>query len=371
MLFLSYSREDNSAASQLESELLRGGFYLHRDQPLLTSNAFWRDQTYQKLINSEVLVILWSRHASASPWVDQEIRAYSGSVLVILLDETPWHYQISPHKPCLRVNKSDAIQVLCDLLRCEPARDLLPNEASSCTLKNNDFSKLRQEKLYQARTDYRNVFTRVQRKPWLAPLSGNGLVINEWDATVLKRVLVDEHRTLYVATEPVTNRQYQVFMMACGFPPPPTWVREEFAIPEKPVVGINWFEARAYALWVGGDLPTEKLWMQAAAGRTELTFATATGEILPELAYYYRPFTASSPVVAKQFPASPDGLYGMCGNTWDWCCSSHKGQYIIKGGGYMDSAFFCAVQARYRQSPLDGDCVVGFRIKIKSDAKCG
>lgn len=108
--------------------------------------------------------------------------------------------------------------------------------------------------------------------------------------------------------------------------------------------------------------------MRAAIGKTGLAFATSTGEILPQLAHYEGAFATGAPVAATQFHPSPEGFYGMCGNTWDWCSSSDKENRIIKGGGYMDSAPFCAVQARYRQAPFDRDCTVGFRIKVQVDS---
>jgi formylglycine-generating enzyme required for sulfatase activity len=171
---------------------------------------------------------------------------------------------------------------------------------------------------------------------------------------------------VYVATEPVTNFQYNAFVTATGFPAPPTVCRDEFSQPEKPVVGVTWFEASAYASWVGGRLPTEEEWMCAAGYRNAKSdYATALGEITPRHAHYACAFASGSPVAPTHFAPTPGGFFNLCGNTWDWC-SSNDGPYrVIKGGGFMDSREFCSIQARYRNAPLDRDCTVGFRIVVK------
>jgi formylglycine-generating enzyme required for sulfatase activity len=135
-----------------------------------------------------------------------------------------------------------------------------------------------------------------------------------------------------------------------------------------PVVGVTWFEAALYAAWVGGGLPTESEWIRAATLlKPEVIFATATGDIDPQLAHYDSRLGDGCPVVATTFAATLGGFYGMCGNTWDWSDSGDAMYKVIKGGGYFDSALFCRIEARYRNSPLDRDCTVGFRISVAED----
>src|SRR4030095_16192831 len=88
-IFLSYSREDNLSAVTLQAELEAAGLNLFRDPPLLAGDPFWRERVATQLATSDAMVVLWSSQADASPWVDQEIRAYSGPILFIVVDRTP------------------------------------------------------------------------------------------------------------------------------------------------------------------------------------------------------------------------------------------------------------------------------------------
>ena len=145
-----------------------------------------------------------------------------------------------------------------------------------------------------------------------------------------------------------------------------------FTNPDAPVVGINWFEASAYAAWAGGSLPTEEEWEYAAQGPDlHAEYATSSGCIGPDEAYYAQSFGAAAPLPARGFPPNPYGFFGMCGNTWDWCASLWGSHRVIRGGSYMDSASFCKIQARYRNAPVDRDCSVGFRLKLQIPLKKG
>src|SRR5690606_26022831 len=92
----------------------------------------------------------------------------------------------------------------------------------------------------------------------------------------------------------VTNAQYQHFVDAGGYeqfalwhdealpalfdfvdhtgtPAPAFWSDGRFADGEEtlPVVGISWYEASAYARWVGKRLPTDGEWTKAGAWPVE------------------------------------------------------------------------------------------------------
>jgi Sulfatase-modifying factor enzyme 1 len=95
-----------------------------------------------------------------------------------------------------------------------------------------------------------------------------------------------------------------------------------------------------------------------------ITFPNGSN-IEPDSIHYKQPLGYGTPLPAYKFPPNSAGFFGMCGNTWDWCASAWDSHRVLRGGGYMDSAEFCKIQTRYRNSPIDRDCCVGFRIKIE------
>ena len=70
-------------------------------------------------------------------------------------------------------------------------------------------------------------------------------------------------RPVRVGRQPVTNLEYAWFLASGRVPEPPWWKDPSFWDPEQPVVGVTWFEAMSYCVWLGETfggrwrLPTE------------------------------------------------------------------------------------------------------------------
>ncbi|NTW88565.1 MAG: SUMF1/EgtB/PvdO family nonheme iron enzyme [Desulfobulbaceae bacterium] len=99
---------------------------------------------------------------------------------------------------------------------------------------------------------------------------------------------------------------------------------------DQPVLSITWYAARSYCLWLSlmeskgtrtdiYRLPMESEWEWAAAGKKKRKYPWGNTEPTPKLANYNKSnIGATTPVGSYQEGATPEGLYDMAGNVWEW-----------------------------------------------------
>ena len=125
-------------------------------------------------------------------------------------------------------------------------------------------------------------------------------------------------QSFYLGRYPVTNEEYGRFLQAnTGNKEPAYWGDRRFNQARRPVVGVDWEDARRFCEWAGGRLPTEAEWEYACrAGSTTEYFwgdddpatADTVGLGLAE---------DSAHTVGEKQP-NPWGIYDMTGNEWEW-----------------------------------------------------
>ena len=146
---------------------------------------------------------------------------------------------------------------------------------------------------------------------------------------------------------PVTCKQYRIFMEADGYQNPQWWSssgwewlqKEQATQPlywednpawyNNPVWGVSWYEAEAYAKFVGKRLPTEAEWEKAASWDETLKcrriYPWGDTQPTPEYCNHNNIHTQTTPVNAYPAGKSPYGLYDTLGNVWEWTASWFDG----------------------------------------------
>jgi formylglycine-generating enzyme required for sulfatase activity len=170
--------------------------------------------------------------------------------------------------------------------------------------------------------------------------------------------------------------------------------------PDHPVVHVSWNDARAYAGWIGGRLPTEAEWEHAArGGQGDVPFPWGIAEPddnrhfpcniwqgrFPDVNHQRDGYDATAP--AMSFAPNAFGLYNMVGNVWEWTSETFllrsqkraikarqaemKGYKLIKGGSFLCHKSYCyryRIAARTGNSPDSTTTHTGFRVVWENPA---
>ncbi len=108
---------------------------------------------------------------------------------------------------------------------------------------------------------------------------------------------------------------------------PHLWTNPRYNSPAQPVVGVSWYEARAYCAWLSAKigrnyrLPTEVEWEAACRGLKGRDFAYGKDFDAAACNTYKTHIRGTTPI--DVFPAgrTPEGLVDMTGNVWEWTLS--------------------------------------------------
>jgi serine/threonine-protein kinase len=161
---------------------------------------------------------------------------------------------------------------------------------------------------------------------------------------------------------PVTNALWRQFD-----PQGPLRYPRYSFLDDQPVIGINYYEATAFALWLGMRLPTEREWEKAGRGVDGRDYPW--GEALGYQAGYTNTadFVMARTNIVEDFEegTSPYGCYDMAGNVWEWCVQLHSSKFstqkIVRGGSWLNYLVHAKCTFRNSFDPAEHHPAVGLR----------
>ncbi|MBK7200425.1 SUMF1/EgtB/PvdO family nonheme iron enzyme [Candidatus Amarolinea dominans] len=198
-----------------------------------------------------------------------------------------------------------------------------------------------------------------------------------------------------IGAYPVTNAQYEEFVLAANHEPPVHWRghRAPVELRNHPVVYVGWDDANAYCAWRSRQegrelrLPTEAEWEKAARGADGRTWPWGNTFDAMKCNMGETGIGDTSPVGIFAAGRSPYEVFDMAGNVWEWTRSAwgedwQKPEFgypyraddgredqsrtnvrrVVRGGSfiYNDDLVRCAY--RVRDPPGARDLNVGFRV---------
>ncbi len=216
---------------------------------------------------------------------------------------------------------------------------------------------------------------------------------------------------LFLDRYSVTNREYHAFLSAGGYeqmslwdeaiwpavlgfvdrtghPGPRYWENGTYKAGKEdhPVVGVSWYEACAYARWVGKRLPSDAEWVKAASwpvfaeSRQPVQRRFPWGDAMDRqrVNIWGSGHEATVPVKALPAGASVNGVEQLVGNVWEWTSSSFgawetpnhriETDHPLKSirGGAFDTYFESQANCHFQSGagPLDRKHNVGFRCAL-------
>ncbi|NTV25516.1 MAG: SUMF1/EgtB/PvdO family nonheme iron enzyme [Chlorobiaceae bacterium] len=151
----------------------------------------------------------------------------------------------------------------------------------------------------------------------------------------------------------------------------------KFGGDEHPVVGVTWFGARAYCLWLSMlesngvekeiyRLPTEIEWEYAAMGKSGRRYPWGDKPPTSQRANYGDIFGTTTPVGRCPAGASPEGINDLAGNVWewmdDWYKINEKSAKSLRGGSWHSSPESLRCGSRDFYHPVLRSPFHGFRV---------
>ncbi len=168
--------------------------------------------------------------------------------------------------------------------------------------------------------------------------------------------------SFWIKQTEVTNAEYLrcVELGICGGPR----LVEELIDPDRgnyPVRGVYLHQARRYAEWAGGRLPTDREWTRACQGPVDRLYPWGFATPDSTRANYGGQVDDTAPVGSYPNGVSPYGVLDLAGNVWEftdtlWVTGDDE-SFVIRGGSWQSGgdSLACTDDHRSPYHPVLGD----------------
>lgn len=157
-----------------------------------------------------------------------------------------------------------------------------------------------------------------------------------------------------------------------GIPGPRFWRqgRHDKNLSDHPVVGVSWYEAQAFALWIGQRLPSEAEWQMAASwhinSSADLLRRFPWGDSMDITRCNIWSSRIARTVSVNAYPkgAAPNHVLQLVGNVWEWTDTEYNvtddenrpivgemPMHVIRGGGF-DTYFETQATSHFRTGQI-------------------
>ena len=366
-IFISYAHQDMNFAQKLAKTLNMLDYNVWIAPDSIRPGEKWTEAISRGLEESDAFVLLLSPDAIASNWVNTEMNLaielnHDGKMEIfpLMLKECDlpilWRsYQyilLSPGNEIWLSQLTDAV-------------DTIQQQAPS-NFYNPDFLLKNSGQTY---------IHSISGQEMVRIPAGDFLYGDE-----KKRWYLDE---FWVSKMPVTNAEYKLFLDAninYDVPEGGYWNRAYYwdsksrsypkSKEDHPVVLVSWYDAKAYADWIGASLPTEHQWEKAARGAAGREYPWGDVWFDNHCNSEETGIRGTTPV--GQFSSRGDSVYGcvdMSGNVWEWTSSAWKSgssRRVVKGGSWYFDKYGSRLAYRNYYSHIICDSQIGFRVVINS-----
>lgn len=147
-----------------------------------------------------------------------------------------------------------------------------------------------------------------------------------------------------------------LFVDSTGRPGPSGWRFGSFPSDNEhlPVTGISWYEAMAYARFIGKELPTAFHWRRASMGYSE-RYSPAYGHMTANSNFGQVLLSVGTTTGFSQF-----GIRDVAGNAREWVRNEYEGKRAVLGASHVQQKYsFATIDGA---SPMTRDPQTGFRL---------